>query len=496
VRKKKGGKMRFKFIIRFLTGVLAPSLLLAVTPPAWPTFHQNPQRTGLSPYSGPQSMNTVHTFQTGGDLAWSSPVIDFDNETIYIGCEDGKLYAITLDGILKWTYQTGGPIFSCPAISEEGVIFIGSTDSSVYALEDSITYPKLKWSYKTNDKIKTPILLGTDGSVYVFGGELYALDADGNLKWTYHTGISYPGGGALALDGTTIYTPHVEALNIYVAAIDTNGTEKWKCDLGPPSFSFTTPTVGSDGTIYWAHLDAPGVGRIIAINPDGTIDWRSDSIGGIQFSSPAIATDGTIYVGSASGLNAINLDGTLKWVFPTDGAVYSSPAVDNEGTIYFGTYDSIFYAVDSDGNLKWDYQTGGLIATSSPAIDVSGKVWVGASDGNLYSFAYSSRIVEGISSPVSFTHLQVSPNPFREITEIRFGMHDVGCRMEDISLQIYDVSGRLVRSFSSFSSHSSLIASVTWDGTDDSGKKVQSGVYFCRLIVGDYQATKKLLFFR
>ena len=59
---------------------------------------------------------------------------------------------------------------------------------------------------------------------------------------------------------------------------------------------------------------------------------------GVVGSSPAIASDGTIYVGSEdSKLYAINPNGTLQWAYTTGGSVYSSPALASDGTIYVGS---------------------------------------------------------------------------------------------------------------------------------------------------------------
>ncbi len=47
--------------------------------------------------------------------------------------DDHKLYALdAVTGTLKWSYATGGPIVSSPAIAN-GVVYIGSTDDNVYA---------------------------------------------------------------------------------------------------------------------------------------------------------------------------------------------------------------------------------------------------------------------------------------------------------------------------------------------------------------------------
>ena len=63
-------------------------------------------------------------------------------------------------------------------------------------------------------------------------------------------------------------------------------------------------------------------------------------------SSPAIGSDGTIYVGSYDiNLYAINPDGSKKWEFDTLAGVVTSPAIGSDGTIYVGTRNKNLYAI-------------------------------------------------------------------------------------------------------------------------------------------------------
>ena len=72
-------------------------------------------------------------------------------------------------------------------------------------------------------------------------------------------------------------------------------------------------------------------------------------------SSPAIASDGTIYVGSWDNkLYALNPDGTLKWSYATGNWVYSSPAIGADGTLYVGSWDNKLYAISGDTPLATD----------------------------------------------------------------------------------------------------------------------------------------------
>ena len=67
-------------------------------------------------------------------------------------------------------------------------------------------------------------------------------------------------------------------------------------------------------------------------------------------SSPAIGSDGTIYVGSHDKkLYAINgKSGVKLWDFETGGSVGSSPAIGSDGTIYVGSVDKKLYAIKTD----------------------------------------------------------------------------------------------------------------------------------------------------
>jgi outer membrane protein assembly factor BamB len=169
-------------------------------------------------------------------------------------------------------------------------------------------------------------------------------------------------------------------------------TSSWGAQRGNVKWTFTaarnetSPAIASDGTIYLGSG-----GKVYAINSDGSPKWTFDAGGEVQ-SSPAIGSDGTIYVGAtilaASGytgkLYAINPDGTQKATFITGGALVSSPAVGVDGIIYVGSYDRNLYAIFPHGAKKWEFSTGDFIS-SSPAIDTDGTVYVGSADHKLYA---------------------------------------------------------------------------------------------------------------
>ncbi len=129
---------------------------------------------------------------------------------------------------------------------------------------------------------------------------------------------------------------------------------------------------------------------------DEKVKWRFET-GGAVHSSPAIDSDGNIYVGSYDNyLYALNPDGTLKWKFNTGGMVRSSPAIDSEGNIYVGSKNNNFYAITPDGSEKWLLETGDDIE-SSPSIAEDGTIYVGSDDG--YFYAIDGGKIELADSP-------------------------------------------------------------------------------------------------
>ena len=89
--------------------------------------------------------------------------------------------------------------------------------------------------------------------------------------------------------------------------------------------------------------------------------------------------------------------------------------------------------------------------------------------------------------------LVIYPNPCRERTEIRFQMPDTRGNKQEISLKIYDVTGRVVKSFNLASNLLPLASTISWDGIDDQSRKVSEGVYFVSFATSDYHKTEKVI---
>ena len=87
------------------------------------------------------------------------------------------------------------------------------------------------------------------------------------------------------------------------------------------------------------------------------------------------------------------------------------------------------------------------------------------------------------------THLYSPfPTPFVRGVAIRYSLAAEG----RVTLRVHDLAGRVVRTLCA-SSMKRGAYSITWDGTDDRGRELARGVYFCRFSAGDYRSTEKLV---
>jgi len=89
--------------------------------------------------------------------------------------------------------------------------------------------------------------------------------------------------------------------------------------------------------------------------------------------------------------------------------------------------------------------------------------------------------------PHKFKLYQNFPNPFNPTTTIEYSLSE----NSNVNLLVYDLKGNVINKLH-FNNQDVGCYSVTWDGSNTSGNKVSTGIYFYRMIVGHYMKTKKM----
>jgi hypothetical protein len=99
----------------------------------------------------------------------------------------------------------------------------------------------------------------------------------------------------------------------------------------------------------------------------------------------------------------------------------------------------------------------------------------------------------GHTDPARVVRLHQSrPNPFYSSTLLAFDL----LRPSRVTLQVYDTSGRLVRTLLDDEERNEGLHETFWDGRDGAGCQVASGVYFCRAALGSDEVSTKLVLIR
>jgi hypothetical protein len=94
--------------------------------------------------------------------------------------------------------------------------------------------------------------------------------------------------------------------------------------------------------------------------------------------------------------------------------------------------------------------------------------------------------------PRSFHLAQNYPNPFNPVTTIPYAVGGRRGRPVSVTLKVYNVLGQLVRTLVDEEKAAGKYL-VSWDGRDDSGRQLSSGVYLCRLRIEDLRVTRRML---
>jgi len=99
--------------------------------------------------------------------------------------------------------------------------------------------------------------------------------------------------------------------------------------------------------------------------------------------------------------------------------------------------------------------------------------------------------VSGSGFPPMTHSLTVRPNPFNPTCRIAFGIPEAG----PVLLTVHDLCGRLVATLAD-EDHEDGVCVESWDGRNDLGHEVASGIYFARLQAGEFMTTTKMLLLR
>lgn len=222
--------------------------------------------------------------------------------------------------------------------------------------------PHLRFAFATGGMIKSQVVVDEAGRLW-FGtlgplgtgdapaepGELIALSRRGEVV------LRRP------LGADVYSTPLVTSERVYVGSdadrffsFTFAGERRFELETGDDAD--TGATLGPADALYFTS------GRFMwATDRYGTARFRFEAQGKI-YTSPAVAADGTIYIGSQDDhLYAVSPTGELRWRHRAGDDIDSSPVVGDDGAIFFGADDRRVHALEPDGTERFSVDVGGYV---------------------------------------------------------------------------------------------------------------------------------------
>ncbi len=323
------------------------------------------------------------------------------------------------------------------------------------------------------------------------------LDLSGNHLWPDSLIGSIPGsklyraggtfsemqGGAIGVGDTELKINRVDSTGQYV--FGPNGI-----DLGQGQQVIIGYAPDEAGGIYvsWtkngSRLQRVTISGVVSFIQGGLI-IIPDSLSGFNF----IVSDekcGVIFLGAdkrnqpINSLYAHRVDSTGQFLW------------DSTGIEFHSTFQNLFFA-NSARSYYSDERGGALYVWVQQAPGFGARVMLKQISRNGILGEVITSIKPKYDNRILLKEIALNsiyPNPFNNFTIIEFRVN----KSVQVQLEIYDVLGKKIHTLIKDQLYPNTYR-VRWDGTDHSGQSVSSGIYFCRLLVGDQSAvTQKILF--
>ncbi|MBD3349161.1 MAG: hypothetical protein GF400_08205, partial [Candidatus Eisenbacteria bacterium] len=219
--------------------------------------------------------------------------------------------------------------------------------------------------------------------------------------------------------------------------------------------------------------------RVFAVDGGGNESGASDADSAIATDAAPAAPTG-LMAEEGTGEGEILLTWNASMEFDLDRYVLERDTSDvfGAGTTSFETTDESYLDSGLDTGVAYYYRLF--------AVDVGGNQ--SAPSDTVDLTLEGTDVPEDLVAAVSF----IRPNPFADRASIAYSVPAGGAH---VTLRIYDIRGRLVRTLVDDQSTGGVYEAV-WHGRDSGGREVASGIYFCRAEVGEVSEIRKLVLIR
>jgi len=254
---------------------------------------------------------------------------------------------------------------------------------------------------------------------------------------------------------------------------------------------------------------APGVFVMLAFSPQWALAqtnfWQQTSgLYGGTISALAINNvSGHIFAATVGGGIFRSTNNGDSWTAVNSGLTNTTVfalAINARGHIFAGTTFTGGVFRSTNNGDSWTQVNSGLTSTVvyALAINANGYIFAGTYHGRVFRSAQTTTAVRekeiANAIPSSFELAQNHPNPFsangtfgNPSTTIKYDLP----QQVEVKLEIFDLTGRHVRTLAHQSQPAGRYA-ITWDGRNEQGEVIASGVYLYQLRAGTFTLTRRM----
>ena len=451
-------------------------------------FDGNEWKFQSIPYSSVGSIKTIAISNDG---------------TIFAGSPNG-VYQYKNDEWIKLKLNEGiiHNYVNSIGITPDDVIWVGTADGLS-------RYDGTSWeTYDSEDGLPSNeishVAVSPNGDIFV-ATQKYNLDYyyyegtgisryDGNTWTTYTTDNGLPDNNcsALAVDSDGV---------VWAGTYDMIYVNEWDCDGYRSS---GTGLSKFDGTHWISIPNEKGNSNFyiksLAVSPTGTVYvstsdalYTYDQVTWTKITDQKTSDGNVLFIDSYNILwigNENNVQGFLNNVRVKSYPGINKPssfAENSNNVLWVGSQN---YLQRFEGKKRKDFNLSEWNAYEMPiAIDSNDVLWVGTGKGLLrITDSETTSVNSDVNLPSLFSITGNYPNPFNLSTTISFTLPS----QDLVNLSIYNSMGQKVRDLVS-ESLSAGTNTVIWNGKNDRGETVSSGLYFSRLGNSQYKVTAKML---
>ena len=392
--------------------------------------------------------------------------------------------------------QTSGPsgaIVLSLAINPSGHIFAGtvnpaaifrSTDNGGSWFEVHSAPPGRSLAINSSDHI----FAGTDEGIF--------RSTDNGVTWTHiNAGLTHLFISRLVITSSDDILAGTAAHDNTFGRVfrSTDNGESWtEIYTGFPVRSLA---INSSGHLF-AGVGTGGAGVLRSTDNGATWTQINTGLTSLFVLSLAVNSNGYIFAGTFPGGVFRSTDNGDSWtqVLGSAGQSVESLAIYSSGHVFAGTFGAgVFWSTDN--GLSWAQINAGLtnIDVLSLAINSDRFILAGTAGGGVFISVQPTTSVREIAGeiPLTYTLEQNYPNPFNPETEIHFQLPEAS----HVVLRIFNALGQEIRTLVD-AQYKADFHSVRWDGKDNNGKAVSSGIYLYRLEAADFFQVKKMTLLR